>query len=443
MLADIRAGLIDAVVVLRVDRLVRDEEKRNDARDFGRFAKQHDLKFATNGGTIAMKTAAGWKRFMSEALEAEYEGGVKSERLLEKHQELARDGVAVGGERPYGYEGRITQEVSDGRVLVLNRDRAFTAIVPEEAARAREAAGRVLAGEPLRAVCRDWNARGIPGPSGGKWTVNTLKRILVNPRIAGHRTHHGVITKRNAWPAILDDVTHARLVAKLTDPARFSGGRRAGRSYLLSGDRHEQLATCGRCEARMTGARDPKGVRVYRCQGCRNNVRPAEPVDELIRDAVFYVYDTEAFRRQVPDDARQAKLVDMLQAFAAHTEQLRDALADGTIEPDDFAHAKRRIEANERQTRYELDQLCQPESAAAAFPQRGKELRDAWANNGIEWRHALIKSVIRRVVILRAGKGSTGAGPGRPGRFDPTKIKVVWDEETVDLDKVNGLDLTT
>ncbi len=39
-------------------------------------------------------------------------------------------------------------------------------------------------------------------------------------------------------------MTHDRLVAKLTDPARNTGAGR-GRSYPLTGDRKEELSVCG------------------------------------------------------------------------------------------------------------------------------------------------------------------------------------------------------
>jgi hypothetical protein len=119
---------------------------------------------------------------------AKNQSDAASRRLRRKHLELAQDGKPNGGRRPYGYDGTIRD--TDG--VIINRDRAYKAIMPTEAARIREAAERVLAGESLRSVMLDWNKKGVPTSHGGKlWTQSNLRRVLVSPRIAGLREHKG------------------------------------------------------------------------------------------------------------------------------------------------------------------------------------------------------------------------------------------------------------
>jgi hypothetical protein len=51
----------------------------------------------------------------------------------------------------------------------------------------REAAGRVLAGQGLMTIARDWNRRGAPGTTASPWTAPTLRKVLLSARIAGLR----------------------------------------------------------------------------------------------------------------------------------------------------------------------------------------------------------------------------------------------------------------
>src|SRR5438445_11202823 len=124
-----------------------------------------------------------------------------------------------------------------------------------EAAVVREAASRVLAGDSLRSICLDFNRRDIPSAQKKEWQTPCLRRILVNPRIAGLSTYHGEPAGAGAWRGIISRPKGARLRALLLDP----DGRRAGTitPYLLKG-----LLRCSRCGDRLKSARKAAG-RVY------------------------------------------------------------------------------------------------------------------------------------------------------------------------------------
>ena len=70
-------------------------------------------------------------------------------------------------------------EASVRRAFGHTADRA--GVVPAEATAIVDAAGRVLAGETLSAIVRDWNARGLTTAAGGPWRVNSLSSLLVQP----------------------------------------------------------------------------------------------------------------------------------------------------------------------------------------------------------------------------------------------------------------------
>ncbi len=111
---------------------------------------------------------------------ARKESDDKSRRITRKHQEMAQAGRLLRtGTRPFGY-----------------RD-DFRTVEPIEAAAIREAAARVLAGDSLRGVATDWNARGIterpgrrlvgPGPAPDAPLRPDLRAALLPRRDRGER----------------------------------------------------------------------------------------------------------------------------------------------------------------------------------------------------------------------------------------------------------------
>ena len=127
----------------------------------------------------------------------------------------------------------------------------------DEAALIREAADRVLQGATVRSVVTTWKAAKVPTVTGTNWTPTTVKRLLISPRIAGLRAHHGQAPVAATWPAIITPEQSERLRAVLTNPARRANGTVAPRSYLLAG-----LLVCGGCGVRMVSRppRPPAGT---------------------------------------------------------------------------------------------------------------------------------------------------------------------------------------
>src|SRR5205814_8757161 len=106
-------------------------------------------------------------------------------------------GLSGGGTRPFGFEAdRVT-------------------LRPEEAQIVSECATRLLAGETLRSLCVDLNARGINTPAGNHWRPSPLRRLLRSARISGQREHRGEIVAKAQWPAIVAPEQTARSRALL------------------------------------------------------------------------------------------------------------------------------------------------------------------------------------------------------------------------------------
>ena len=117
LLEDIKAGLVDAVIVYVLDRLHRQPRELEEFFEVCDAAGITALASVT--GDVDLANADG--RFMARILGAvaRKESDDKSRRIKRKHEELAKAGkVSGGGTRPYGYEAdRMTIRKDEAAVI--------------------------------------------------------------------------------------------------------------------------------------------------------------------------------------------------------------------------------------------------------------------------------------------------------------------------------------
>ncbi|MDT0179934.1 recombinase family protein [Microbacterium sp. ARD31] len=167
--AAVASGEVGTLAVWKLDRLSR--------RGAGQVGTVLDAVDAVGGRLFFLKdpldSAASNSRMlimlMSELARAE--SANTSTRVRAKKESSRREGKYLGGPAPWGYT------VDENRQL---RQHASEALL------VRELVDRVLAGDALLAVCRDWNSRGIPTRrSGSEWRPSTLSAALRSPALAG------------------------------------------------------------------------------------------------------------------------------------------------------------------------------------------------------------------------------------------------------------------
>ena len=185
MMRDVESGRVQAVVVWDVDRLTRTPRELEDVID---HADRIGLKLASVGGDIDLATAQGRMMARMKGTVARYETDQAARRIREKHKELAASGKH-NGPRPFGWD------FGPDKKLVIN---------PAEAAVVRECVERVLSGEAILKVCNDLNSRGILTSTGRPWRAQGLRRMLLEWRNCGVRTHNGKEVGPGQWDPIID-----------------------------------------------------------------------------------------------------------------------------------------------------------------------------------------------------------------------------------------------
>jgi site-specific DNA recombinase len=400
MVTDLRDGLVDAVIVYNLDRLTR---RPVELEEFIAVCEQVSVRdVATVTADIDLGTDDGL--FMARIFAAfgAKESGRRSARIKRKMEQNAQAGLPHGGStRPFGY--------ADDMVT----------IVPAEAAIIRTLAKRFLAGESLRSLATWLDDTGVKTVTGQPWRTPTLRTMLASGRIAGLREFRGEIVATAQWKPIITP-RQRELILALMDSRKVSG-RRSPRRYLLSG-----MLRCGKCGTRLYSSARAE-TRRYVClngpdhDGCGRLTITAQPVEELIAEAVLLRLDTpelaNALAGRAASDEHSAALAEQVADDKARLEELAAAYGNRQITMPELLAARTPIEARirdgERQLAHVTGTPLLTELAGA-----GKRLRRQWATLNLARQAAIVAAVLDHAVIE--------PGTHRGSRFDIDRVRPVW-----------------
>lgn len=190
LMDDVEAGLIEVVVVYKVDRLSRS------LIDFSRLIGIfEDCNVAFVSVTQSFNTTSSMGRLTLNVLLsfAQFERELTSERLRDKFAASRARGLWLSGPRPYGYR------VEEGRLSVD----------PAEADVVRGVFARYPKVGSARVIAEDLTARGILNKFGLPWRKRTITSMLQNRLYRGELPHagkalpgaHEAIVTERAWQA--------------------------------------------------------------------------------------------------------------------------------------------------------------------------------------------------------------------------------------------------
>ena len=203
MLADLRNGTRDGVLIWRLDRLHR---QPRELEEFIVIADKAHVALATVTGDVDLSTTQGRLLARAWGAFAAHESEVRSERLSRAALERARNGRDAWTQRMYGYESDcLTIKKSEARVV-------------------REMARRVLVGDSLRSLATELNQHRVRTAMGRQWSSGGLRSLLINPRIAGLAQYRGAVVGRGRWKAIIRPAESARLREFFHDRDRQNSG---------------------------------------------------------------------------------------------------------------------------------------------------------------------------------------------------------------------------
>src|SRR5215211_1823183 len=248
LLADVRAGKIDIVLVYKVDRLTRS------LADFAKLIElfdAHGVSFVSV--TQSFNTSSSMGRLTLNVLLsfAQFERELIGERVRDKIAASKRKGIWVGGPVPLGYVA------VDKKIVV----------VPAEAEAVRTIFAWYLQLGSIRALAEELDRQGIRSKrrrlsngrtvGGGRFGVGALAHLLKNRFYIGEVVYRGEVHRGEHEP-ILDSTLFEAVQAKLAAQARTRRCRLRGSPALLSGRLFDDRGN------RMTPTHTNKGGARYR-----------------------------------------------------------------------------------------------------------------------------------------------------------------------------------
>lgn len=327
----VEAGEVQAVVVWKIDRLSR---SLRDFLDFADLCDRHGVALVSVHEPFDTSSPIGRAIMQVLAVFAELEAATIGLRVSAARRQAAREGRRrPGGRRPWCYEPDM-------------------AVRPEEAALAREAASRLIAGESLGAICRSWAAAGHTAPSGRPWTESALARRLRSPHLAGLLTQGDDIAGPGGWEPVLEPDLW-RQVRAVLDARRNRVTTTSRRQWALSGG----LLTCGKCGAALIGQRRADGAGRYRCSsrpqhgGCGGLSIVAAPVEDFVGQVVAAALEGQELGLPAADSTTGGELLAELRVVEERLADAGRAYARGRLSLDAFEAASQELEANAAELR--------------------------------------------------------------------------------------------
>jgi site-specific DNA recombinase len=422
MLADLKSGERDAVIVYHLDRLFRRPLELEE------FIEACETAGVTHTATVAGDFNLGSDDALLSAriltAVARKESDDKRRRLKRKHLELARNGRALGGvTTPLGYiYDPITKEMAPD---------------PEKAAVVVEIFERYASGWSLKSIARDLTDRGIVGLRGRTlWSNGAIARILDNPTYAAYRHYEDDFTEGNWPPLIGRELWHSVEALRTGSKAPSAAQNRLGKgTNLLSGLLY---CSCGSLMWRDTYAAHPqrssyvcsRAARKHRGD-CRAGGISAERAEKIVTER-FLVDMTKPWAdvvlEDVPDEAffhnkeEGPSLDDRAKALEKKVELAVEMMLDAPAPTAKTLRAKvdrltEELEALEvERKRRQAAGMGAARGVADLKALRGQaaDLPAIWEEAGAEERTQALKALFERIVVL--------PGPR------PKQLEFVYDE---------------
>jgi DNA invertase Pin-like site-specific DNA recombinase len=239
LLTDIEDGLIDVIVVYKIDRLSRS------LMDFAKLVEVFDRNNVTFVSvTQSFNTTTSMGRLTLNILLsfAQFEREVIGERIRDKFAASRKRGMWMGGSVPFGYDVR-------DRKLVVNADEAATVVRIFE---------RFVALGSATELARELRRAGTRNKQGTVIDKGYLYRLLNNRVYRGEAVHKGNVYVGEHQAIVSDELWEKVHALMKESPRKRAGDTRSQTPALLKGLIFSETGSA------MTPTSTKKGARRYR-----------------------------------------------------------------------------------------------------------------------------------------------------------------------------------
>lgn len=374
MIEHIEQGLIDTVLVYRLDRLTRSVVDLYKLLD---IFEKNNCTFKSATEVYDTGSAIGRLFITLVAAMAQWERENLGERVRMGQIEKARQGQ-FSAPAPFGYK-----KVGDKLEILEDQKEILLDIID-----------KVKSGHSIRKIADDLNSSSLIPKRGYQWHIASILVFLKNPAIYGalrwkdeiiEGTHEGIITKEE----------FEKLQKILHDRQNFK--KRETYSIFV----FQMKLICPNCGNRLTSERskyyrktDKKHVESnhYRCQACVLNKRKAIGISEKkIEVALLEYMENVQFIRKANFENKEAidneydLLLDKLSKIEKQREKYQKAWSVDLMTDDEFSKRMNETKVFYEETKTKLNNI-QPQNDLSLDTERMKEVIKEFNFN---WRKLL------------------------------------------------------
>jgi site-specific DNA recombinase len=292
----------------------------------------------------------------------------------------------------------------------------------------QEVRERLDRGETPLDIARDFQARDVPLIA-SPWLPLVIKDFASDVRYLGARTHHGDVTKEEAWPRIVKKSTylHCQAVIKARQ-VRPTNSRPGKAKYWLT-----YIMVCDVCESPIEYMNHGKGQIRYGCRAPGRDGKkgyhasaPIGPVDEYVRGELFAWLSSpafiEAFTRGDEEVTREIQEAEAeVKLLGERLEGFYKRAAKGKL-------SQRGIEAIEAELQPQIDEakeraqsLRTPSVVRDLVGAKPGEVTAAWEKLSVAQRRLIAESLLR-VRLRPQGRGRRNRPPEEYVTVEPRRV---------------------
>ncbi len=274
LLADIRAGRIDCVVVYKVDRLSR--SLLDFAQMIGLF-DEHAVSFVSVTQQFNTTTSMGRLTLNILLSFAQFEREIIGERIRDKKLATARQGKYVGGGPLLGLD-------VVNKKYVVNKEEAALVQYIFEVFEKLESCRKVAVTLNAEGIRTKQRVTKIGKTCGGReWSMQQVYKVLTNRKYIGEIVHKKIVYP-GEHEAIIGREIFERVQAKLKSNKTYTHRHQVRRFALL-----RRMLQCGHCGGLVQPTWAKKDGREHRYYTCAKKIRtgygkcplPALPASEI------------------------------------------------------------------------------------------------------------------------------------------------------------------
>lgn len=400
MLADVKAGRIEALIFSKLARLARNTRE---LLEFADYFQLHGADLISLQESIDTSTPAGRFFYTLIAAMAEWERAEIASRVRESVKTRAQLGKSTGGTPPYGYcwrEGSLVLHETESPI----RAQMFDLFLKERR---------------IKTVARRLNEAGYRTRRGAKFSATTVRRLLTDPIAKGTRRRyytessgegsHWTLKPEEEW--IYQDVPPVVSEEVFDEVNAIIEKRKQGRKpvrkarYLFSG-----LTFCA-CGTRM---QKPTNMKKYYCRACLRKIPEHDLETIFVEQLKGFLFNPEEIAARLEENDRvlesKRALLRAVEEEKASVEREMDQLyalyLSGDLDPAGFGRRNQPLEERFQalaleipQLQGQIDALAVSHHSVEAVVSDAQTLYARWEYLTFEERRTVVETIVERITI--------------------------------------------